>query len=129
MTGTEIPLGFRGKPIVATDSEPVPLLGIERTATCRQAIRRSVMTSLRPELAEALEALYAGARVESLAGDASTRRFHRLFPAGGGTRIVMDYGKPFDGETDDMRLARIFERAALPVARILDVLPQGGAPF
>ena len=82
---------------------------------------------VRPELVESLEALYAGARLESLAGDASSRRFHRLFLAGGGTRIVMDYGQPFVGETDDIRLARVFERASLPVARILDVMPQGGA--
>jgi aminoglycoside/choline kinase family phosphotransferase len=38
----------------------------------------------------------------------------------------MDYGSPFEGETDDVRLARIFERAALPVARVLDVLPEAG---
>ena len=39
----------------------------------------------------------------------------------------MDYGAPFTGETDDVKLARIFERAALPVARVMDVLPEGGA--
>jgi aminoglycoside/choline kinase family phosphotransferase len=85
------------------------------------------MTPIRPELSAALEALYAGARLETLPGDASTRRFHRLFPVGGGSRIVMDYGAAFDGDTDDVRLARIFEHAALPVARVLDILPEGGA--
>ena len=85
------------------------------------------MTELRPDLVEALAALYFDARVETLPGDASTRRFHRLFLAEGGTRIVMDYGARFDGETDDVRLARIFERATLPVARVLDVLPEAGA--
>jgi aminoglycoside/choline kinase family phosphotransferase len=75
----------------------------------------------------ALEALHVGARLETLPGDASTRRFHRLFLVSGGTCVVMDYGKAFDGETDDVRLARIFERAALPVARVLDVLPEAGA--
>jgi aminoglycoside/choline kinase family phosphotransferase len=38
----------------------------------------------------------------------------------------MDYGAPFTGETDDVRLARIFERADLPVARVLDVLGEAG---
>ena len=85
------------------------------------------MTGLRPDLAKALGSLYVDGRLETLTGDASTRRFHRLFLADGGTRIVMDYGAPFDGETDDVRLARIFERAALPVARVLDVLPEAGA--
>src|SRR5262249_39980096 len=59
-------------------------------------------------------------------GDASTRRFHRLCLPGGGTRVVMDYGAAFEGETDDVRLARIFERAALPAARVLEVLPEAG---
>ncbi len=84
------------------------------------------MSAIRPALAAALETLHAGARLETLPGDASTRRFHRLFPQDGGTRIVMDYGSPFEGETDDVRLARIFERAALPVARVLEVLPVAG---
>ena len=85
------------------------------------------MSVLRPELTAALADLYPGARCESLAADASTRRFHRLFLARGGTRVVMDYGQPFAGETDDVLLARIFERAALPVARVIDVLPDAGA--
>ena len=85
------------------------------------------MSRLRPELASALDILYPGSRHETLAGDASTRRFHRLFLAGGETRMVMDYGAPFEGETDDVRLARVFESAALPVARVIDVLPSAGA--
>ena len=84
------------------------------------------MSAIRSELRAALEALHAGARLETLPGDASNRRFHRLHLQDGGTRIVMDYGSPFEGETDDVRLARIFERAALPVARVLDVLPEAG---
>jgi aminoglycoside/choline kinase family phosphotransferase len=84
------------------------------------------MSSIRPALAAALEILHAGARLETLPGDASTRRFHRLILPDGGTRIVMDYGATFEGETDDVRLARIFERAALPVARVLEVLPEAG---
>jgi aminoglycoside/choline kinase family phosphotransferase len=39
----------------------------------------------------------------------------------------MDYGAPFAGETDDVRLARIFEQAGLPVARVLRILPEAGA--
>jgi aminoglycoside/choline kinase family phosphotransferase len=39
----------------------------------------------------------------------------------------MDYGSAFRGETDDVRLARIFEGAGLPAARVLDVLPDAGA--
>ncbi|HJQ98308.1 MAG TPA: phosphotransferase [Candidatus Polarisedimenticolaceae bacterium] len=84
------------------------------------------MSDLRPDLVAGLERLHAGYRVETLPGDASTRRFHRLYLAEGGTRIVMDYGAPFAGETDDVRLARIFESARLPVARVLDVLEDAG---
>ena len=84
-------------------------------------------SGLRRELQEALSRLYPGARSETLPADASTRRFHRLYLDGGGTRIVMDYGASFEGETDDVRLARIFEQAALPVARVVDVVPEAGA--
>ena len=82
---------------------------------------------LRPELLTELSRLYPNARHETLVGDASARRFHRLFLAAGGTRVVMDYGAPFQGETDDVRLARIFDRASIPVARVIDILPAAGA--
>ena len=85
------------------------------------------MSVLRPKLATALAALFPGVRHETLAADASTRRFHRLFLPDGGTRIVMDYGGSFEGETDDVRLARIFEQAALPVAHVRHILPEAGA--
>jgi len=85
------------------------------------------MSVLRPVLATTLAELYPGSRDEALAGDASTRRFHRLVLPDGGTRVVMDYGAPFEGETDDVRLARLFEQAALPVARVLHTLPEAGA--
>jgi aminoglycoside/choline kinase family phosphotransferase len=85
------------------------------------------MTDLRSELADSLTANYPGARWLTLAGDASTRRFHRLFLPAGETRVVMDYGKAFEGETDDIRLTRIFEDARLRVARILQLLPEAGA--
>ncbi len=85
------------------------------------------MIGPRSELASALRDRYPGVHFETLAADASTRRFHRLVLRDGGTRVVMDYGTPFQGETDDIRLARIFEDAALPVARVLEVLPEAGA--
>lgn len=69
---------------------------------------------------------YRGARARTLAGDASSRTFHRLFLPGGGTRIVMDYGAPFSGDTDDVILTRIFADADLPVPSILEVLPEAG---
>ena len=85
------------------------------------------MSVLRPVLETTLGELFPGARHETLAADASTRRFHRLFLPDGGTRVVMDYGAPFEGETDDVRLARVFGQASLPVARVLHTLPEAGA--
>jgi len=85
------------------------------------------MNVLRAELRTTLDGLYPGARDETLVADASTRRFHRLYLSGGGTRVVMDYGSPFEVETDDVRLTRIFEQAELPVARVLHILPEAGA--
>src|SRR5262245_66189694 len=85
------------------------------------------MTALRPELATALALLYPASRHETLPGDASTRRFHRLFLADGQTRIVMDYGAAFEGETDDVKLWRVFDGAGLPAARIYHVVPEAGA--
>jgi aminoglycoside/choline kinase family phosphotransferase len=72
------------------------------------------------------ERLFPGASLDPVAGDASTRRFYRILPPGGPSRILMDYGTPFEGETDDVRLARIFEKAGLPVARIEHVRPAEG---
>lgn len=85
------------------------------------------MEALRPELASALARQFPGARCDTIAADASTRRFHRLFLGDGGTCVVMDYGSAFAGETDDIRLARIFGQAHLPVAKVLQVLPEAGA--
>ena len=85
------------------------------------------MSDLRPVLRTSLAELFPGARQETLVADASTRRFHRLFLSDGGTRIVMDYGSAFEGETDDVRLARVFGQAGLPVARVLHILPEAGA--
>ncbi len=69
---------------------------------------------------------YERARIRPLAGDASTRRFYRLFLPDGTTAVVMDYGAPFEGETDDLVLNAVFRDAGLPVAAILDVLPSSG---
>jgi aminoglycoside/choline kinase family phosphotransferase len=38
----------------------------------------------------------------------------------------MDYGASFLGETDDVRMARVFERAALRVARVYEIYPSPG---
>lgn len=84
------------------------------------------MPTLRAEAASALHALHAGARWRPLAGDASTRRFFRVFLRAGGTRVLMDYGRPFEGDTDDVRLAAIFREAELPVAAIEAVVPDPG---
>jgi aminoglycoside/choline kinase family phosphotransferase len=69
---------------------------------------------------------FPGATVAELAGDASTRSFFRLVPVSGKTSILMDYGTPFDGESDDQRLTAIFIRAGLPVPEILDAAPDPG---
>jgi aminoglycoside/choline kinase family phosphotransferase len=75
----------------------------------------------RPELIQTL-----GSKLVPIVGDASTRRFFRLVLADGSSRVVMDYGAPFLGETDDVRLARVFEAASLRVAKILEVHPSPG---
>lgn len=69
---------------------------------------------------------YPGSRLRPIAGDASTRRFFRLLASGGSTRVVMDYGSPFENETDDCRLERLFRSAGLPAARIEAVSPEAG---
>lgn len=81
---------------------------------------------LRPELDAFLRKRFPGSRIDRVAGDASTRSFHRARLADGSTRVVMDYGAPFRGETDDVRLSRIFRAASLPVAEILSVEPEAG---
>jgi len=84
------------------------------------------MSGPRPELAQFIERSHPGARVEPMAGDASTRRFFRLVLPDGTGRVVMDYGRPFDGETDDVRLARVFGAAGLRVAAIHEVAGEPG---
>ena len=84
------------------------------------------MSGPRPELAQFIERTHPGARVESMAGDASTRRFFRLVLPDGTSRVVMDYGRPFEGETDDVRLARVFHAAGLRVAAIREIAGEPG---
>jgi aminoglycoside/choline kinase family phosphotransferase len=84
------------------------------------------MTPPRPELRRSIENEHPGATLAPLAGDASTRAFFRLLLEDGSSRVVMDYGAPFEEETDDVRLARVFEAASLPVPRIFRVEPSIG---
>jgi hypothetical protein len=49
-----------------------------------------------------------------------------LTPVSGESLVVMDYGKPFDGQTDDQRLNSIFVNAGLPVPRIDTANPEVG---
>lgn len=74
-----------------------------------------------PELLQHLREQRPGSVLHPMTGDASTRRFWRERGAHGETRVVMDYGAPFTGETDDVRLTRLFLEAGLPVARLLSV--------
>ena len=84
------------------------------------------MNGMRKELVAWLEEAYPRLRWRGLAGDASTRRFWRILFPEQATRIVMDYGAPFQGETDDVRLARIFHEAGLRIAAIERITPDPG---
>ncbi len=79
------------------------------------------MTSPRPEIASYLKAAWPRAETSPIAGDASTRRFFRIRTPDGRTRVLMDYGHPFERETDDVRMGRVFANAGLPIAEILDI--------
>ncbi len=72
----------------------------------------------RPEVRTFLDRCAPGARIEAVAGDVSSRKFYRIYPQQGETLILMDYGRPFAGASDDMLLGAIFRRAGLPVAEI-----------
>lgn len=80
----------------------------------------------RPELQQWLRVDFPGWSARELAGDASTRRFFRLSGPGAESRILMDYGRRFSGETDDVVLSRIFREAGLPVAEVVGVVPDPG---
>jgi aminoglycoside/choline kinase family phosphotransferase len=80
----------------------------------------------RPELEADLLARFPGAWLTPMVGDASTRRFWRLHLPAGGSRVVMDYGQPFEAPPDDVALTRILETAGLPVAALLEARPGTG---
>jgi aminoglycoside/choline kinase family phosphotransferase len=80
----------------------------------------------RPAVTEYVGRYRPGATLVPLAGDASTRRFYRLVDPSGSTSILMDYGKTFSAETDDIHLSRIFDAAGLRIAGILKVAPEPG---
>jgi aminoglycoside/choline kinase family phosphotransferase len=84
------------------------------------------MISLRPEIERFLYAVCPGAEATAIVGDASTRRFYRIRMPSGETHVLVDYGLPFEGETDDVRLARIFREANLRVAQIHEVCGPAG---
>jgi len=84
------------------------------------------VSELRPEIADYLARTCPGARAAQIEGDASARRFYRITCADGSTRILMDYGSAFEGETDDVIATRIFRDAGLRVAEIVDVAGQAG---
>ena len=84
------------------------------------------MSELRPELARFVEARFPGARVERLAGDASYRIFYRVRRPAADPVVLMDYGTPFEDETDDIRLGRVFRRAGLRVAELIEAAPETG---
>lgn len=69
----------------------------------------------------------AGAHLRPLAGDASVRRFYRLFPATGPTEILMDTGAAFDEPGDPFCLtARFLRRTGLPVPELVGVDGRSG---
>lgn len=84
------------------------------------------MSGMRAELVAWLEESYPRLRWRGLAGDASTRRFWRILFPEQATRVVMDYGSPFEGESDDVRLSRVFHEAGLRIAAIERVAPVPG---
>lgn len=84
------------------------------------------MREPRQEAREWFLRIAPGAEIEPVTGDASSRIFVRLVLRDGGTRIGVDYGRPFEGENDDIRMSRLFLEAGLPVARVLAVGPEPG---
>jgi len=84
------------------------------------------MSEPRREVRSFIERRFSGAAVERLAGDASYRIFYRVHPADGPTVVLMDYGAPFQQETDDIWLGRLFQRAGLRVAELIQPEPEIG---
>jgi aminoglycoside/choline kinase family phosphotransferase len=84
------------------------------------------MDTPRTEVRRYLDRICPDATATMLAGDASSRRFYRIHLPAGGSHVLMDYGRPFAGETDDMVLGGVFRAAKLPVADLLDASPETG---
>ncbi len=84
------------------------------------------MITLRPEIVRFLEAVCPGSETTAIVGDASTRRFYRIRLDDETSHVLVDYGRPFDGETDDVRLARVFREADLRVPEIREVCGPAG---
>jgi len=77
-------------------------------------------TALRPEIERYLATVHPGAEATLIVSGASTRRFYRVRTPDGRSLVLMDYGLPFRGETDDLRLARLFREAGLRVAALVE---------
>ena len=73
-----------------------------------------------------IEEHHPGQDATPIAGDASGRRFFRVVGGAGPAVVIMDYGRPFQGLTDDIVMTRIFQDASLPVAEIRHISHQGG---
>jgi aminoglycoside/choline kinase family phosphotransferase len=82
--------------------------------------------NVRDSVQQWVEKRLAGASLDALAGDASTRTFYRVRPISGNSRILMDYGTRFSGDSDDQKLTAVFLAAGLPVPEILDAAPDPG---
>ncbi len=84
------------------------------------------MESPRQSVLDYVEHILPGSTLTRLAGDASTRVFYRIEPVEGDSRILLDYGRPFSDDTDDMQLNALFREAGLPVAEQLDSCGEAG---
>jgi aminoglycoside/choline kinase family phosphotransferase len=84
------------------------------------------MSGLRPEIEQFLDAACPGAEVVPIASGASIRRFYRVRTAEDRSLVLVDYGLPFEDETDDVRVGRIFREAGLRVAEIRDLSAAAG---
>jgi aminoglycoside/choline kinase family phosphotransferase len=84
------------------------------------------MTVLRPEIERYLDAVRPGSVAAPIVSGASVRRFYRVRTSEGRTLVLLDYGLPFEDQTDDLRLGRVFREAGLRIAEIVDASPVVG---
>ena len=78
------------------------------------------MTLLRREIERYLDAVRPGSEAVPIVSGASIRRFYRVRTPEGRSLVRVAYGLPFEDETDDVRLGRVFREAGLRVAEIVD---------